>query len=163
MLTADRGKIKNVVSDMAQVQTVIGAEFPKEIIPLIHQAKHSLDILVFDWRWYPSEPDSPVQLFNQAILQAAKRGIKVRALVNHLDIVDLLRKYGVDARKANTKTLVHAKLMIVDSDIVVVGSHNYTQSAFERNFECSLIVKSDSCVAELQQYYNGLFLQYGHS
>jgi hypothetical protein len=46
---------------------------------------HLVEVLLlikFDWRWYPQNPGSPVQLFNQAIARAIKRGVIVRAIAN---------------------------------------------------------------------------------
>ncbi len=56
------------------METIIGKEFPQKVIPLIEQAKTSIDIVVFDWRWYPQDPGASVQLFNQAIVRAVRRG-----------------------------------------------------------------------------------------
>jgi phosphatidylserine/phosphatidylglycerophosphate/cardiolipin synthase-like enzyme len=121
------------------MQAIIGSEFPKIVIPLIDHAKNSIKIVVFDWRWYPNSPGNPVQLFNQAIIRAVNRGVSVLAIANSSDIVDTLQSVGVKAKKLTTKNLVHAKMMIIDGQIVVVGSHNYTQNAFTMNHEISMM------------------------
>jgi len=36
--------------------------------------------------------------------------------------------------------------MIIDNRILIIGSHNYTQSAFQMNMETSLIIENDSTV-----------------
>jgi phosphatidylserine/phosphatidylglycerophosphate/cardiolipin synthase-like enzyme len=57
------------------IKILSGRQYPQEVIPLINSAKNSIKIIVFDWRWYSRDPGSSCQLFNQAILSDAKRGV----------------------------------------------------------------------------------------
>ena len=152
-----------MVPNLGEIQAVIGKTFPTKVIPLIAGAKHSISILVFDWRWYPNEPASPVQLFNQAIVNASRRGIKVRALVNMHAIVKQLRDLGIDCRKVFSKDLLHSKLIIIDDDLVVVGSHNFTASGFSKNFECSVITNDTDTVLEFVNYFEVIYSHNGNS
>jgi len=121
------------------MQAIIGKQFPEKVIPLIEAAKDNIKIVVFDWRWYPNDPGNPVQLFNQSIVRAVRRGVKVEVVANCDAVVKTLQSVGVVAKKIISKNLVHAKLMIFDGRIVVVGSHNFTQSAFTMNHEISAV------------------------
>lgn len=139
------------------IQILIGKEFPQTVIPLIDQAKKSIEIIVFDWRWYPNDPGGLCQLFNQAIVRAARRGVKVRAIANHADILKPLNTCGIDARKIVTDRLVHCKIMIIDSEILITGSHNYTQPAFNLNYELSIILHEPESAITSQNFFNNLF------
>lgn len=139
------------------METIIGKEYPKKVIPLIEQAKHSIDIVVFDWRWYPQDPGASVQLFNQAIIRAVRRGVKVRAIANNDQIVDILKQNGCQAKKLLTTKLVHPKLMLIDEETAITGSHNYTQSAFQMNYEISMIIQGREEIQNLIQFFNNLF------
>ena len=119
---------------------IIGNKFPQKVIPLIDSAKHSINIVVYDWRWYPNDPGCQVQLFNQAMVRASRRGVKIQAVVNNDALAKILIEQGIDARLVATKSLIHAKLMIIDNDLAVLGSHNYTQNAFCVNQEISVIL-----------------------
>jgi len=121
-------------------KTVSGREYPAHVMPLIEKAKKSIDIVVFDWRWYPQDPGASCQLFNQTIIRASRRGVKVRAIANSDEILRILRKEGCEAIRLRTAKLVHCKLMIIDKSIVITGSHNFTQSAFQMNLELSIII-----------------------
>jgi len=139
------------------MQIVIGSDFPKKVIPLIDASKSSIDIVVFDWRWYPQDPGASVQLFNQAIVRAVRRGVKVRAIANSLEIVNILNQNGCFAKKLLTSRLVHPKLMIIDQSIIITGSHNYTQSAFQMNLELSTIFDDKETVASTLNFFNNLY------
>ena len=143
------------------IEPIIGKEFPNKVIPLIDQAKTSIDIVVFDWRWYPNDPANPVQLFNQAIVRAVRRGAKVRAIANNDEIVATLKACGVLAKRLTAKNLIHCKLMIIDDEILILGSHNYTQSAFTMNYEVSIIVEGRENLTNFINFFNNLYNTYG--
>jgi phosphatidylserine/phosphatidylglycerophosphate/cardiolipin synthase-like enzyme len=139
------------------LQTISGRDFPVKVIPLIEQAKKSIDIVVFDWRWYPSDPGAACQLFNQAIICARRRGVAVRALVNNCDIAKILLNEGCQAKRLISTKLMHCKLMIIDNDTIITGSHNYSQAAFQMNFELSVIIKNEPVSADFNKFFNNLW------
>ncbi len=139
------------------METIIGKEFPQKVIPLIEQAKTSIDIVVFDWRWYPQDPGASVQLFNQAIVRAVRRGVKVRAIVNNNEILATLKSVGCQAKKLLTASLVHCKIMIIDDETAITGSHNYTQSAFQMNLELSTILQGREEIKRIIEFFNNLY------
>ena len=143
------------------IEPIVGKEFPAKVIPLINDARQSIRIVVFDWRWYPTQPGNPVQIFNQALIGAARRGVKVQAILNFEDIANVLRAEGIEAKKLITKNLVHVKLMIIDNDWVVIGSHNYTQSAFTANMEVSVALDDPPIIARFVDYFTNLWTAYG--
>lgn len=138
-------------------QILIGKEFPQQVIPLIDLAKKSIEIIVFDWRWYSDDPGAACQLFNQAIVRAVRRGVTVRAIVNNDLILKTLKSVGVYAKKLVTKFLVHCKIMIIDSEVLIVGSHNYTLPAFTLNYEMSVILHDADSALVAQNFFNNLF------
>jgi phosphatidylserine/phosphatidylglycerophosphate/cardiolipin synthase-like enzyme len=140
------------------MQTIVGKKFPEVLIPLIEAARNSIDIVVFDWRWYPNDPGASAQLFNQAIARAVKRGVKIRAIVNSPDIENTLKSIGVFARRLLIKNLVHCKLMIIDERTTVVGSHNYTQSAFTMNMELSVVFEAEKNDNSFVDFFNNLYI-----
>lgn len=139
------------------MQIIIGKDFSKKVIPLIEQAKNSINIVVFDWRWYFNDPGCPAQLFNQSLLRASRRGVKVQAVVNGGEIIKTLNDLGIASKGIAMKSLVHAKLMIIDNLIVVLGSHNYTQNAFTVNQEISVILDVSQNPDEFYQFFKSLW------
>lgn len=142
---------------MSQPTAIIGAQFPKVVIPLIESARHSIRVVVFDWRFYPTQPGSPVTLFNMAIARAAQRGVEVRALVGNADVVESLRRQKCTGKQLHSKKLLHTKMLIVDDTCVVLGSHNYTQSAFSMNEEASVLFEMPQADHSFLQYFDRLW------
>lgn len=143
------------------MDSIIGKQFPVKVVPLIEQAKKSIKIVVFDWRWYPNNPSHPVQRFSQAIIQAKRRGLEVKVIANSLGIVNILKQQGCDAKKPLTPKLIHSKIIIIDEEILIIGSHNYTQSAFTMNHEASIVVKGQENLKGFIKYFNNLYNNYG--
>lgn len=137
---------------------IISKDFPKIVIPLLDKAKHSIDIIVFDWRFYKNDPASSVSLFNLAIARACRRGVSVNCLVQNDGVVDNLKALGCNAKKLNSKRILHTKLLIIDKVYVIIGSHNYTQHAFTSNEEASIFVELSNENNGFVEYFNNLFL-----
>jgi len=141
-----------------QNEIIISRDFPKKVIPLIKGAKKNIDIIVFDWGWYPDEIGEPIQIFNNAIFNANKHGVRVRALVQKRLISAILRNLGTEVKILHSSKLLHIKLMIIDSKIAILGSHNYTKNAFNINYEVSIMIQDEKSILELEKYFNNLYL-----
>jgi phosphatidylserine/phosphatidylglycerophosphate/cardiolipin synthase-like enzyme len=93
-------------------------------------------------------------------VDAKKRGVRVEAI---LDRSQRSEKYTSATFLANNQILTyidsqhaiaHHKVMIVDKQVVITGSFNFTKAAEERNAENLLIIAS----REMARYYLGNWL-----
>lgn len=142
---------------MPQTTTIIGKEFPKKVIPLIQQAKKSIDIIVYDWRWYPDKIGSEIQKFNNAIIVANRKGVRTRVITNMRQTIDVLKKNKVEAKSLLSYRKVHVKNILIDDKIAIIGSHNYTMNAFTLNYEVSLITYNEAVVKRLRTFFDNLW------
>jgi cardiolipin synthase len=140
-----------------QITPLIGVQYSDEVVKLIDRASVSIKILMFDWRWYINGLGSPTQAFNQALVRAQRRGCKVSCLVNSGDISEQLNKVGLFAKKINSRDLLHSKLVLLDDRFVVIGSHNISSHAFEKNFETSVIIESEELSKHFSNYFDTLW------
>ena len=136
---------------------IIGSEFPKKVIPLIRSAKTSIDIIVFDWRWYPEQIGSSIQIFNNAIVKLAHHGVRVRAITNFNSNFDILKSQKIQVKKWASRKTLHTKLLLIDNKIAIIGSHNYTMNAFNINHEISILIDQPLFIERLKQYFNNLW------
>jgi len=142
---------------MIEPVAIIANQYPKVVIPLLDSARESIDAIVFDWRFYVTQPSHPVSLFNLAIARAAKRGVKVRALVNNDAVLENLRRLGCEARRLHSKKLLHTKMLVVDGQKIVLGSHNFTQNAFALNEEASALFEMPTVDNSFKRYFDNLW------
>lgn len=136
---------------------IISKDFPRVVIPLIDSALQSIEVVVFDWRFYKNDPANPVSQFNTAIARAVRRNVEVRCLVQSEEAVARLNELGCWAKKLNSKNILHTKLLIIDKKRIIIGSHNYTQRAFSSNHEASIFVVMADEKNGLVEYFNNLF------
>ncbi len=140
-----------------KIEIIVGKDFAPKVIPLIKQAKRKIDIVVYNWYWYPDQPACTIQQFNTAIVRAAHQNIKVRVLTNAIRPINILKENRVLAKQWMHRKNLHTKLMIIDGEKAILGSHNYTMSAFTRNLELSVIISDEEFLKELDAYFSSLW------
>jgi len=156
---------------MAEIISAIANEYPKVVIPLVNQATTRIDILMYEWKWYGHEAAGGVQKLNLAIKNAAHRGIKVRVLLNiesmgqaltriNTRTAGFLERAGVEVKFGQVGVATHAKMMIIDDRILVLGSHNYSKGAFSRNQEASIVVEGRDEIVPFRTYFKDLWQQF---
>src|SRR5574343_679531 len=146
-----------MIYENIKIIPLAGTDFCKGVRPLIAGAKQTIDIAIFDWRWYENNASFQIQQFNQEIIKANARGVRVRAICNMADIVDTLKGLSIQAKKTPPLRLMHAKLMIIDSKYYILGSHNYTQNAMSYNHEVYVIIESSELIPEYTNYFAKLW------
>ena len=132
---------------------IIGREYPTVINELVKNAKHSIKILIYDWRWYSSDVGSTIQKFNNEIIAATRRGVDVQALVNSDFIAKPLEGCKISVKKINSKKVMHVKMVIIDSKYLLIGSHNLTKNAFALNHEISALIEDVEAIKKCEDFF----------
>lgn len=92
-----------------------------------------------------------------ALINAHKRGVKVRILLDKSNLKDkwskrsLLVDAGVDVGIDKVSGIAHNKIIIIDQQIVITGSFNFTRAADSRNAENLIIINDKSIANEYLQ------------
>jgi phosphatidylserine/phosphatidylglycerophosphate/cardiolipin synthase-like enzyme len=88
-----------------------------------------------------------------ALLNAYKRGVKVEVILDKSQRTDeyssatFFYNAGIPVKIDAAHAIAHNKIMIIDSEIVITGSFNFTKAAEEQNAENLLIIQ-DKNLAE---------------
>lgn len=139
-----------------KTESLIGSQYASRVLDVINDAQRTIDIMMYEWRWYENDPAHPIQLINQALVRAVRRGVRVRALTYRATITSKLREVGIDAKAWGSSKLMHSKMLILDGKAVVMGSHNFTGSAITSNIETSLLVYDDDIAQAKTEYFQNL-------
>jgi cardiolipin synthase A/B len=97
----------------------------------------------------------------RSLLRAAGRGVRVRLLLPHKSDVPLVRlvsrtcyaqllKNGIEIFELDSAVL-HAKVLLIDGNWVMVGSANLDQRSFHRNYELNVVVDSQDFGAQVAE------------
>jgi phosphatidylserine/phosphatidylglycerophosphate/cardiolipin synthase-like enzyme len=138
-------------------EPIVGGEYSERVGRLFDGAKKNIDIVMYDWRWYENQLMHPVQRLNVKLVQAIQRGVMVRAVCNSSNSLDLLNSIGIKARCTKDRRTVHTKMIIVDGETLVIGSHNITRNAMSHNIETSLIVSIPAGITRFAEFFNNLY------
>lgn len=94
-----------------------------------------------------------------ALLEKQKGGLDVRIIFRSFgsedrDVISNAKDYGFDTNKIRKQKNCHTKGIIIDSEAVLMGSHNWTTAGTGFNRDASLIFYD----AEIAKFYEEIFL-----
>lgn len=147
------------------VQVIMDAQYFQVAKKLIQESKTSIHVMMFDMRYYEEHPNSPSNLLIKALMDAKKRGVRAEVILEAREDEDrttqgnrrtgkLLSAGGVEVLYDPLFKTTHAKCMVVDGEIALLGSTNWTYHALTNNNELSLLIRSREVANELINYFN---------
>jgi len=137
-------------------EILIGNQYPKELVSRINSATKNIYVFMYDWRWYKNDFSCEMSLINQALVRAVRRGVKVNAILNSSEVLETLQSLGINAKKFNNKQLMHAKAVVIDEWVSIVGSHNFSESAMGLNLEISNVSEDEYKAKQIITYFLSL-------
>jgi len=131
----------------------------KRILELINNAQDSIDFLA-----YTMTSDE----IGQALRDKAQAGITVKGVMDDGQVKSDGTEYnnfvdaGMDVRlDGNEKGLMHHKVIIIDQEIVITGSYNFTASAEENNDENVVILQDRNAAQRYLEEFQRMVDQAG--
>ncbi|MBA3065843.1 hypothetical protein FP828_05085, partial [bacterium] len=138
-------------------------EYDAEITSLIQEAKESIFIVMYCIQ--PGENKyHPVHKVLQELFEARRRGVEIEVILEiddkggylneqNVKAKEILEKEGIKVHFDSGGTVTHVKLIIIDDYITVVGSHNWTYTAFALNNEASVVIEGSEVATEFYRYF----------
>lgn len=129
------------------------------VVDLIAQARH--DILLVSYAAH-SDPN-----LTAALHAAADRGVSITLLLERPEDNPSYKAYGTPfpglratrlawpAGNREPGSSMHAKVLVIDDDVALVGSANLTSKAMETNLEFGLLVRGDP-PSQIRRYFAAL-------
>lgn len=133
---------------------------------IIGAAEKNIHMIMYQIMWYNRE-NSVMRLVN-LLGEKAKNGIDVKIILeysyysesindNNTKIKNYLERCGAKIKFDSPKITTHCKLIIVDGKIVIIGSTNWSESAFERNHECAIAICDKNLAEKYEIYFNNIW------
>jgi phosphatidylserine/phosphatidylglycerophosphate/cardiolipin synthase-like enzyme len=147
------------------VQLVLDAQYLQVAKKMIQEARHSIQVMMFEMGYYDKHPDTPSNLLVRELIHAKKRGVKVEVILEVKEGEDrtakrnrhtgkILSEGGVEVIYDSLSKTTHAKLMVVDGQLTLLGSTNWTYYALTNNNEASVLLRSREVARALQDYFS---------
>ena len=143
-LEIDESNLQFLHDIVGESKRANGAIAP-EILRLLQHACHSIEI---ETPYFAISKE-----LKSILLDAARRGVHIRILTNSLESTDhptvhagfanerrWMLRAGIRIYELQGRNMLHAKSMVIDRRIAMVGSYNFDQLSEIRNFEVALIV-----------------------
>lgn len=146
-----------MLTSIVDNKILVNDKFANAIIKVIDECSSTIDIMMFDWKWYKSDFSCDVSLINQALIRANKRGVKIRVLSNSVEIKQYFFPVGVQVRGFKVHGVFHPKLFIFDKTAFSIGSHNMTLGAMCRNYEVSFLCNDQKSAVSFGELFNSLW------
>ena len=147
------------------VQLVTDAQYFQVAKKLIQEAKHSIQVMMFEMGYYDKYPNTPSNLLIKELMNATKRRVKVEVILEVKEGEDrtakrnrhtgkILSDGGVEVIYDPLSKTTHAKLMVVDGRLTLLGSTNWTYYALTNNHEASVVIRSQELAKAIMDYFN---------
>lgn len=127
-------------------------EYIPTVLNLINAARSSVRLMLYQIFYYKNETRKITNRFNHAILAAHARGATVRFITNRSFPKPLFHQYqnhalnqfarlGIQTAFLRDKRCLHAKTMVIDAQVIVLGSHNWSETSLKQNLEFSVAIR----------------------
>jgi len=146
-------------ADYCRVAFSPRGEARNDILHVLKRARSQVDVAMF----YLWDDD----IIEALCFLSSRKNVKVRILADagmasaaQIPLLEKLAAYGVSVfvnDPANGK--MHMKMAVIDDDIVITGSSNWTKEAFDRNIEDTLIIQSSPLARLYRTHFNALIEQ----
>jgi phosphatidylserine/phosphatidylglycerophosphate/cardiolipin synthase-like enzyme len=147
------------------VQLVTDAQYFQIAKKMIQEAKQSIQVMMFEMGYYDKNPNTPSNLLIKELINARKRGVKVEVLLEVREGEDrtakrnrhtgkILSEGGVEVIYDSLFKTAHAKCMVVDGKLTLLGSTNWTYYALTNNNEASVLIRSKEIAKAFVDYFN---------
>jgi phosphatidylserine/phosphatidylglycerophosphate/cardiolipin synthase-like enzyme len=96
----------------------------------------------------------------KALLDAHKRGVQVQVILDKsqrnekYSSADFLANQGVPTMIDANHAIAHNKVIVIDGEVVITGSFNFTKAAQEKNAENLLIIRDPALAAQYAQNWD---------
>lgn len=141
----------------ADVENISSRDYFPKVKEVIDKAEKSIYMSMFVISLRPAQPESVVYELCDALVAAKKRGVSVKVILDqNVDYYDdesiiegkntlayqYLTENGIEVFYDNKFQYTHSKALVIDEEIVIIGSANWSYSALEKNNESSVLIKS---------------------
>lgn len=147
LLWSGLSQAKEIILNNAPVQVYFSPHggCTQAIVREINQAKREILVQAYS---FTSKPIA------KALVEARKRGVKTEIILDKsqrrekYSAADFTAHMGIPTYIDAAHAIAHNKIMIIDREIVITGSFNFTRAAEERNAENLLIIRSKDLAGE---------------
>ena len=139
---------------------LIDQDFLPQAIALLGMAKGRIDIATFKAEITSLPRGRRLRQFFDKLFKKRDQGVEINFLINwhtekrvvpltNLFVIHELKRHKINVRILPDNRCCHAKILIVDRHIAIIGSHNLSVKSCHNNFEVSYLIQNPADIARL--------------
>ncbi|MFA4889520.1 MAG: phospholipase D-like domain-containing protein [Candidatus Omnitrophota bacterium] len=157
----------------ATVEDISGAKYFPAVKEALAKAEKSVYLVMYLAKFDPQERRSRVYGLVEELVNAHKRGVKVKVILDQgLDFSTLrreekndllfsyLKKQGIEVYFDELYRITHSKAIVIDEKIVVLGSTNWSDSSLGRNSETACLIHSQDLAKQVLNDFSRIPIDY---
>ncbi len=166
-----------VYASQADIQNIPSSEYFSTALTEISQAKESIYVVMYLVSFDPANPNTKVSQLLKALVDAKNRGVWVQVIFDQtIDFAEdqrpaegyrnknapafeYLRANQVEVFYDTEGTYTHAKAIVIDREISLFGSSNWSRAALTKNNEVNAMVRSSEFAQDLIDQWGKIELQ----
>ena len=157
----------------ADVQAINGKDYYPAVKKALQKAEESIHMVMYQVSLRPSDKNSKTYKLVDELIKAHNRGVIVKVILDqNIDFVgpthterwqaegknalcfNALKEAGIDVFYDDVTSYAHAKAIVIDDKTVIMGSSNWSSSAFGRNTETNVLIRSKELAEGLISYFS---------
>jgi phosphatidylserine/phosphatidylglycerophosphate/cardiolipin synthase-like enzyme len=147
----------------SQVILLTNEDYFPALLKAIDEAQSEIFISIFSFKASVHKNNYPDRILGH-LAKAVKRGVNVTVILEttgkygddlttqNRQTGKLLDEKGVKVYYDHPQTTTHTKLIVIDERMVILGSHNWTQSALKHNNEISILMDRPDLASRSRNY-----------
>ena len=154
------------VTTTARITLLRNQEYPAALLDGIRNAQSSILFSFYLFKVSDTRGNLPGKVVDE-LVAARRRGVDVTVylekkrgkdplMTDNRRTAEALNRGGVKVFFDSPNVTSHAKVVVIDSRFVFLGSHNMTQGALRHNNELSVLIDSYELAAEVRSYLDRL-------
>jgi len=163
----------HAIASETDVTFVGGREYYLAVKEAVQEAKESIYMVMYQVSLRPYDKATKVYKLVEELIRAKERGVELKVILDqNIDFITgqdtykwaakgknawcfkVLKEAGIDVEYDDLTTYTHAKAIVIDNETVIIGSSNWSESAFTKNAETNVLIKSKGLANELIEYFN---------
>jgi len=149
---------------VAKADILIGKDYFQATQQAIHEAKESIYVAMYIINVTPVPDDNPASVLLESLISAKKRGVYVKAILDdskfsiNYNAYKRLQLAGIDVYLDSPQSVLHAKGIVIDSKICILGSFNWSRASLSDNQEFAAYIEGRQQAKKLLDYISKIGL-----
>ena len=150
-----------------EISVLTDEEYYQSIINDLQNANETILVAMYSMIYDPDDSSDWANDLARELVYADQRGVNVSVVIEYrtywdymnqnLEAYNYLFDNNVDVHLDYENTTDHMKLVIIDNDVVYVGSHNWSESALYYNHETSVKLVNEDVAKIFKEYLETTF------